>query len=34
VQINERYFENVSAGDVPAVLDRLRQEAAVARGAG
>lgn len=27
VQINERFFENVSPGDVPAVLDRLRTEA-------
>jgi NADH-quinone oxidoreductase E subunit len=26
VQINERYFENVSAGDVPAILERLRSE--------
>jgi NADH-quinone oxidoreductase E subunit len=26
VQINERYFENVEPGDVPALLDRLRQE--------
>jgi NADH:ubiquinone oxidoreductase subunit E len=26
VQINERYFENVTAGDVPAVLERLRRE--------
>ncbi len=27
VQINDRYFENVGTGDVPAVLDRLRSEA-------
>ena len=27
VQINERYFENVEAGDVPAILERLRKEA-------
>jgi NADH:ubiquinone oxidoreductase subunit E len=27
VQINERYFENVAAADVPAILDRLRDEA-------
>jgi NADH-quinone oxidoreductase E subunit len=26
-QINERFFENVSAADVPAVLERLRREA-------
>jgi NADH-quinone oxidoreductase E subunit len=26
VQINERYFENLEPGDVPAVLDRLRSE--------
>jgi NADH-quinone oxidoreductase E subunit len=30
VQINERYFENVSPAEVPAVLDRLRAEAAAA----
>jgi NADH-quinone oxidoreductase E subunit len=37
VQINERYFENVDASDVPAVLDRLRIEArdlTVGRGGG
>jgi NADH-quinone oxidoreductase E subunit len=28
VQINSRYFENISPDDVPAVLDRLRQEVA------
>jgi NADH:ubiquinone oxidoreductase subunit E len=28
VQINERYFENVTADDVPAILDRLRTERA------
>ncbi|MGH7459095.1 MAG: NAD(P)H-dependent oxidoreductase subunit E [Longimicrobiaceae bacterium] len=28
VQINERYFENVTPADVPVVLERLRQEAA------
>ncbi|MGH7443839.1 MAG: complex I 24 kDa subunit family protein, partial [Longimicrobiales bacterium] len=27
VQINERYYENVTAGDVPAILDRLRRTA-------
>ncbi len=27
VQINSRYYENVSADDVPALLDRLREEA-------
>lgn len=27
VQINSRYFENVTAEDVPAILDRLRTEA-------
>lgn len=27
VQINERYFENVTPNDVPAILDRLRREA-------
>jgi NADH-quinone oxidoreductase E subunit len=27
VQINSRYYENVTPADVPAVLDRLRQEA-------
>jgi NADH-quinone oxidoreductase E subunit len=27
VQVNERYFENVAHGDVPALLDRLRGEA-------
>ena len=27
VQINSRYFENVTAEDVPALLDRLREEA-------
>lgn len=27
VQINERYFENVSANDVPQILERLRKEA-------
>lgn len=26
VQINSKYFENVSVGDVPALLDRLRTE--------
>ncbi|HSJ09255.1 MAG TPA: NAD(P)H-dependent oxidoreductase subunit E [Longimicrobiales bacterium] len=26
VQVNERYFENVTPGDVPAILDRLRGE--------
>jgi NADH:ubiquinone oxidoreductase subunit E len=30
VQINERYFENIGVADVPAVLDRLRAEAAAA----
>jgi NADH-quinone oxidoreductase E subunit len=33
VQINERYFENVTPGDVPRILDRLRQEAAAPPGA-
>jgi NADH-quinone oxidoreductase E subunit len=33
VQINERYFENVTADDVPRILDRLRQDAAAAQGA-
>lgn len=28
VQINSRYFENITPEDVPAVLDRLRQEVA------
>jgi NADH-quinone oxidoreductase E subunit len=28
VQINERYYENVEPGDVPAILDRLRAEQA------
>lgn len=28
VQVNEHYFENVTAGDVPRILDRLRAEAA------
>jgi NADH-quinone oxidoreductase E subunit len=28
VQINERYFENVGVADVPAVIERLRAEAA------
>lgn len=28
VQVNERYFENVAAEDVPAILERLRGEAA------
>ncbi|HSJ14865.1 MAG TPA: NAD(P)H-dependent oxidoreductase subunit E [Longimicrobiales bacterium] len=28
VQINERYFENVTPGDVPAILERLRGESA------
>ena len=27
VQINERYFENVTAEDVPSILERLRNEA-------
>lgn len=27
VQINERYFENVTAADVPQILERLRKEA-------
>ena len=27
VQINERYFENVTPDDVPAILERLRKEA-------
>ena len=27
VQVNERYFENVAVGDVPAILERLRGEA-------
>ena len=27
VQINSRYFENVTSGDVPAVIARLREEA-------
>lgn len=31
-QINSRYFENLSASDVPAVLDRLRAEAGVGEG--
>ena len=26
VQVNERYFENVTPGDVPAILERLRTE--------
>ncbi|HWV57789.1 MAG TPA: NAD(P)H-dependent oxidoreductase subunit E [Longimicrobiales bacterium] len=35
VQVNERYFENVTPGDVPAILDRLRREdAARSNGAG
>jgi len=33
VQINERYFENVTAKDVPRILDRLRDEALNAAGA-
>ncbi len=27
VQVNERYFENVNVGDIPAILERLRKEA-------
>ena len=27
VQINDRYFENVNPGDIPAILERLRKEA-------
>ena len=27
VQVNERYFENVTPNDVPAILERLRKEA-------
>jgi NADH:ubiquinone oxidoreductase subunit E len=30
VQVNERYFENVAPGDVPALLERLRSERAAA----
>ena len=30
VQINERYFENVTPEDVPAIMERLRREAASA----
>jgi NADH:ubiquinone oxidoreductase subunit E len=32
VQVNERYFENVEPGDVPAILERLRAERAAAGG--
>jgi len=31
VQINERYFENVVPEDVPAILERLRKEAAASK---
>jgi NADH-quinone oxidoreductase E subunit len=31
VQINERYFENVTPADVPAILERLRKEAPAAQ---
>jgi len=31
VQVNERYFENVTPADVPAILDRLRSERASRR---
>jgi len=31
VQINERYFENVVPEDVPAILERLRSEAAASK---
>lgn len=34
VQINERYFENVEAESVPSILERLREEAAVAASSG
>jgi NADH:ubiquinone oxidoreductase subunit E len=27
VQVNERYFENVNVGDVPAIIERLKKEA-------
>jgi NADH:ubiquinone oxidoreductase subunit E len=30
VQVNERYFENVTTADAPAILERLRQERAAA----
>lgn len=30
VQVNERYFENVSPDDVPAIIERLRRERAAA----
>ena len=33
-QINSRYFENLSASDVPAVLERLRREAGSGEGGG
>lgn len=33
VQINERYFENVTPADVPAILDRLAAEQGRTRGA-
>lgn len=33
VQVNERYFENVSAEDVPGILDRLRMEWSTRKGA-
>lgn len=33
VQINERYFENVTPEDVPGIVDRLRREAAGSSGA-
>jgi NADH-quinone oxidoreductase E subunit len=34
VQINERYFENVSADDVPGILERLRMEWSTREGSG
>jgi NADH-quinone oxidoreductase E subunit len=34
VQVNERYFENVEAADVPALLERLRSERAAHGGRG
>ncbi len=34
VQINERYFENVAVGDVPAILERLRSEAGASGASG
>ena len=33
IQVNERYFENVTPDDVPAILQQLRGEAAAVKGA-